>query len=879
MKRLLVLLTLVSAFSPLRGEAPATAPASSRERISLNADWRFTKGDTAWIVFDNETAQRWTLSTSAPLLGPMRTKPARPDGDLGSEINHVQPGFDDSAWRKLDLPHDWGIEGAFQLDLPGESGKLPWHGIGWYRKRFTAPASDAGRHVSLQVDGAMSFPVIWLNGHFVGGWAYGYTSFEVDLTPYLKPGDDNVLVVRLNNPADSSRWYPGGGIYRNVWLLKTDPIHVAQWGAVVTTPQVSAESAAVNVTALIENESAHATDVSVRTELFLANTEGRPIGPAVAASSPTSKRAPRGRQLSVSHELKVDAPRLWSIKQPQRYVAVTTVEHDGKLVDRYETPFGIRRAEFDAARGFLLNGEVVRIQGVNLHHDLGALGAAINSRAIERRLEILRSMGCNAIRTSHNPPAPEFLDACDRLGFVVIVEAFDSWAAGKKTEGYHRIFADWHEQDLRALIRRDRNHPSVILWSIGNEVIEQWGDAGIEGWKLARHLAGIAREEDRTRGITAGFNNGDAGANGYQTVLDVVGFNYQIRTYGPMRASFPNVPFVGSETASTQSSRGEYFFPFSDNKLDPIMLTNFQVSSYDYTTNQWCTTPEEEFRAADAALGYAGEFVWTGFDYLGEPAPYFDDPTQMINFTDPAVKAEKAKEFAELGRLRAPSRSAYFGIVDLAGLPKDRFYLYQARWRPDHPMAHILPHWTWPEREGEVTPIHVYTSGDEAELFLNGRSLGRKKRGPDAYRLRWDDVRYTPGEVKVIAYKNGQRWAEDVQRTARAPAKIALTPDRATLRADGKDLVYVTVDLTDAAGVLAPRADNLVRFSLQGPGEIVATDNGNPISFESFQAPQRKVFNGRAVVIVRSRAGQAGALVLRAESDGLAPADVAIAAQ
>jgi len=519
---------------------------------------------------------------------------------------------------------------------------------------------------------------------------------------------------------------------------------------------------------------------------------------------------------------------------------------------------------------------VVRLQGVCLHHDLGALGTAINPRAIERQLEILRSMGCNAIRTSHNPPAPELLEACDRLGFLVYDEAFDCWAKGKGRNDYHRFFADWHEADLRALVRRDRNHPSVVMWSIGNEVIEQWGDDGYESWKLAAHLAGIVREEDRTRPVSAAFNGGNMGFNGVQHTLDAIGYNYRVETYAAFRAANPAIPLYGSETASTLSSRGEYFFPVSDDKMDAAARANFQVSSYDLSSEGWATQVEAEWRAADAVPGYAGEFVWTGFDYLGEPTPYNSDATVLLNFSDPAARERLAKQLAELGRIAVPSRSSYFGIVDLAGLPKDRFYLYQSRWREDHPMAHLLPHWTWPEREGQVTPVHVYTSGDEAELFLNGRSLGRKKKGPAEYRLRWDDVRYAAGELKVVAYKNGQRWAEAAQRTAGAPAKIKLTADRETFRADGTDLVYITVDLTDAAGVLAPRASNLVRFSVRGPGEIVGTDNGNPISFESFQAPERKAFNGRAVVIVRARAGEAGRLVVRAESAGLAPADVAL---
>jgi len=414
------------------------------------------------------------------------------------------------------------------------------------------------------------------------------------------------------------------------------------------------------------------------------------------------------------------------------------------------------------------------------------------------------------------------------------------------------------------------------MWSIGNEVIEQWRDDGPLGWKLGAHLAGIAREEDRTRFITGAFNEGECGFNGHQNVLDAMGYNYRIERYAPFRETFPSIPLYGSETASTISSRGEYFFPVSDVKTDPVARSNFQVSSYDLFAAPWATTPEDEWRAGDAVTGYAGEFVWTGFDYLGEPTPYNDDATNLLNFSDPAEAAVMARQLAELGKISVPARSSYFGIVDLAGFPKDRYYLYQSRWRPERPMAHILPHWTWPERVGKVTPVHIYTSGDEAELFLNGRSLGRKAKRPGEFRLRWDEVKYEPGELRVVAYKNGKRWAEAGQKTAAAPAKLALSADRATLRADGTDLSFVTVSVRDGADVLVPRADNALRFTLEGPGDIVATDNGNPTSFEPFTAASRRTFNGLALVIVRTRAGEAGQLVLRAESDGLVPATLSL---
>lgn len=849
-----------------------------RERILFNSGWRFTHGDPMRMAphIDYEALRSWLLPSAAPLLGATSERLAPPVGNPGSDIQYVDPAYDDSAWRALHLPHDWGIEGPFRQDLPGGTGKLPWAGIGWYRKTFDLPPGETGHRLRLEIDGAMSHSMIWLNGQFVGGWPSGYTSFQLDLTPYAVPGGRNVLAIRLHNPTESSRWYPGSGLYRNVWLTRTGPVHVAPWGVFVTTPRVSADSAIISVQALIENETPAAVELTLHQDIYALDASGNPVGTPVASAKPFAFRIPSRRDFRATSEMVVGKPALWSIEHPHRYLVVTSLLHEGRVVDRLETPFGIRSIAMDSTRGFILNGEPVRLQGVCMHHDLGALGAAINLRAIERQLEILREMGCNAIRTSHNPPAPEVLDACDRLGFLVVDEAFDCWLKGKNHNDYHRLFRDWHEADLRALIRRDRNHPSVVMWSIGNEVIEQWRDDGPLGWKLGSHLAAIAREEDRTRLITGAFNEGDCGFNGHQNVLDAMGYNYRVERYAPFRETFPSIPLYGSETASTISSRGEYFFPLSDNKVDPVMRTNFQVSSYDLAAAPWATTPEEEWRAGDAVAGYAGEFVWTGFDYLGEPTPYNDDATNLLNFSDPAEAALMAKQLEELGKIEVPSRSSYFGIIDLAGFPKDRFYLYQSRWRPEHPMAHILPHWTWPDRAGEVTPVHVYTSGDEAELFLNGRSLGRKRKGAGEFRLRWDDVKYEAGELRVISYKNGQPWAEATQKTAGPAAAVALSADRATVSADGRDLVFVSADIRDAAGTLVPQADHTLRFSVEGPGEIVATDNGDPTSFESFRAPQRRAFNGRALVILRTRAGETGALTLRAEAEGLPPATCTI---
>jgi beta-galactosidase len=559
------------------------------------------------------------------------------------------------------------------------------------------------------------------------------------------------------------------------------------------------------------------------------------------------------------------------LRQPNLYAAVTTVEQGGKVIDSYETVFGIRTIKFDAQQGFLLNGERVKIQGVCDHHDLGPLGAALNTRALERQLEILREMGVNAIRTSHNPPAPELLDLADRMGLLVMDEAFDAWRRGKKKNDYHLLFDDWHEKDLRAQLRRDRNHPSVILWSIGNEIGEQ---RNAEGHKVAEELARIVREEDATRPVTAAANYTEAGYNGFQKTLDVFGYNYKPTEYGKFRAANPGTPLFASETASAVSSRGEYFFPVSDDKAQG--RADFQVSSYDLYAPPWATPPDWEFKGQDEFPFTAGEFVWTGFDYLGEPTPYGGDSKTMLNFTDPAEQQRASQELKERGSIRVPSRSSYFGIVDLDGFKKDRFYIYQARWRPDFPVAHILPHWNWPERKGQVTPVHVYTSGDEAELFLNGRSLGRKKKGQYEYRLRWDDVRYEPGELRVVAYKNGRRWADDVVKTTGPASRLVLKPDRARISDDGRDLSFVTVSVADKEGLTVPRSKNHVRFDVTGPGEIVAVDNGDATSHEPFRATEHSAYNGLCLVVVRAKPGQAGRIRLRAQSGGLAAAEVTI---
>ena len=860
-------------FLALAAFVPALAKADDtilRQRLSFDADWRFQKGDPGGVgdTLSYGKIKGALLAASAGFLASTPASPAAVPADLGRAVTYTQPGFDDAGWRRLDLPHDWGIEGPFKQEYPGETAKLPWWGVAWYRKHFDVPASDAGRQCYLDIDGAMSYAVVWCNGHFVGGWPYGYASWRVDLTPFLKPGEPNVLAIRLDNPPDSSRWYPGGGIYRHVWLEKTAPVHVAHWGSYVTTPQISDEKAAVTISTTVDNHSNADVDLVVHTDLFECGPDGHPAGSPVASgkAAHTTVKAD-GREVAYE-QATVPRPKRWDVSSPNLYAAVTTIEQDHKPVDRCETTFGIRTILFTPGNGFLLNGKRVQLQGVCDHHDLGALGSALNDRALQRQLEILQGMGCNAIRTSHNPPAPELLALCDRMGILVMDESFDMWEIAKKPNGYSALFDDWHDRDQRMLVRRDRNHPSVILWSVGNEIPEQDRP---QGPAIAAELAGDVRMEDYSRPTTLACNDTKGGYNGYQKAVDVFGYNYKPEEYGKFREANPTIPVFGSETASDVSSRGEYFYPVTGPGSSP--LWNFQVSSYDLRATRQV---DAEFKGLDQYPFAAGEFVWTGFDYLGEPSPYSRPATNVkdVRMTDPARQARVDQELKETGKVEVPSRSSYFGIVDLAGFPKDRYYLYQSRWRPDFPMAHLLPHWTWPERVGQVTPVYVYTSGDEAELFLNGQSLGRKKKEAFEYRLKWDDVTYAPGELKAVAYKGGKPWATDVEKTAGPAAKLALRADRSQLTADGKDLSFISVTTTDADGVPAPRAANAIRFKVDGPADVIATDNGDATSFEPFQAPEHRAYNGKCLAIVRTRPGAVGAITVRAESGGLPAASV-----
>jgi len=785
-------------------------------RSSFDNDWRFYKGD-------------------AP----------------GAE----QPSFDDSAWRQLNLPHDWAIEGPFDVQYNPHTGGLPVFGVAWYRKHFPVPVSDRGKYLSVEFDGAMANSRVYLNGHEIGGRPYGYSSFEVNLTPNLNFGGDNVIAVRLAPEENASRWYPGAGIYRNVWLVQTGPVHVAHWGTYLTTPQVTDSSATVSVRSEIRNENTAPARITVETAILDAS------GKQVTKQSANLTVAPAQTE-NTSQQLNVSNPRRWDVDHPYLYSAVTTVRSGRNVVDRYVTPFGIRTIEFTRDRGFLLNGRVMKIRGVCDHHDLGALGAAVNRRATERQLQIMKGMGVNAIRTSHNPPSPELLEYCDRLGLLVMDEAFDMWRIPKVKNGYSKYFDQWSERDLRDMIRRDRNHPSIIFWSIGNEIPEQ---ANANGWEIAKHLTDIAHQEDRTRPTTSAFNDwADAIKNHMADNVDVPGFNYQPMHYELIQKEHPTWVIFGSETESCVSSRGVYHLPLRAYEKDPSL----QVSSYDVVAPPWAYCPDVEFDAQNRLPTVLGEFVWTGFDYLGEPTPYGD-------------------------RASWPSRSSYFGVVDLAGFPKDRYYAYKSEWTSD-PTVHIFPHWNWAGHEGQAIPVMVYTNGDEVELFLNGKSLGRKKKGLDTvvipvgknvsekqqftskYRLEWR-VPYEPGVLRAVAYKSGTQFATDEVHTAGAPARVRLIPDRSTIASNGSDLSFITVRVEDKDGNLCPKADNLVHFKVDGVGTIEAVDNGNAASTEPFQADHRKAFSGMALLIVRSKAGQAGTIQVSAASEGLQSANTTIA--
>lgn len=895
-------LCLLTALS-LPGGAQSTA--GNRQRSSLNDGWRFMRytGEPDNLVYDDRpkvgnrndnvvadtratdtgraaasgnVLKNWILPTANDFISDPAKHHRRPEGNPGEDFPFVQPGFDDRSWKQVKLPHDWAADEPFykgaNAEVGGGMGRLPSQGVAWYRRKLTIPAGDRGKAIYLDIDGAMSYAMVWLNGKLIGGWPYGYNSFRLSLTPHLKYGGDNQLAIRIDNPNHSSRWYTGGGLYRNVWLIKTAPVHVAQWGTFVQTKDVSAASAGIDLSVALENTTTASQRVSVVTDIYRLTGGGQRAGTPVGRVPQAVLTVQAGQKATVNNHFVLKNPVRWQplpSQKPALYAAITRLLINGKLTDEYETRFGIRSLQFDGEKGVLVNGKPLRIQGVNQHHDLGALGAAFNVRAAERQLEILREMGCNAIRLAHNPPAPELLDLTDRMGFLVIDEIFDCWERGKTPLDFHLIFSDWYEADLRSFIRRDRNHPSVIAWSFGNEVGEQY--TAEAGGVLAKKLHDIVKEEDFTRPATASMNYAKPDMP-FPKEMDIITLNYQgegirdapayahlkgIKTsplYPAFHQAFPGKLIVSSETASALSSRGTYLFPVTDGNSAPVSDSTGGdpvkqgVSAYELYTAAFGSSADKVFASQDRHPYVAGEFVWSGWDYLGEPTPYYT------------------------------ARSSYSGIVDLAGFKKDRYYLYQSRWRPDVPIVHLLPHWNWPDRVGRLTPVHVFTSGDEAELFLNGRSLGKKKKGAFEYRLRWDDVKYEPGELKVIAYRNGKRWAEETVKTTGNAAQLILDADRKTVSADGSDLLFITVRVADKNGGTVPDAANPIRFGIEGAGEIAATDNGDPADLVSFASRERAAYNGLCLVIVRAKTGVAGAIKLKASSDGLNEASLELQA-
>lgn len=809
MKRFLILL-MVSVFI-------FTTTARGRHVLPLDSDWKFKLGDMQ-----------------------------------GAE----QISFDDSGWRKLELPHDWSVEpesGGFRQEAPtGGSGGYVTAGIGWYRKHFTLPDSARGRRVWVELDGVYENSSVWVNGKFLGKHPFGYISFHYNLTPHLVNGD-NILVVRVDNSNQpNSRWYSGSGIYRHVRLVITEPIHVGHWGVYVTTPEVSEESATVVVRTLVENNSSASAEEGIIRSVLLD-----PQGKEVARTETKYNAIEPNQSAEVEQQMKVAKPSLWSVETPVLYTLQTVLLYKNESVDEVFTPIGIRKIEYDVDRGLLLNDNRVKMKGVCLHHDGGCVGAAVPIGVWQRRLRILKDMGCNAIRTAHNPPAPEFLDLCDCMGFLVMDEAFDEWRIGKTTHGYNKYFDEWSQRDLVAMLHRDRNHPSVVMWSVGNEVREQ---PRIGGHEVLRKLIEICHREDPTRLVTQGCDNiaADSGSTTpeFLELLDIVGYNYVDRWherrelyYSLDRQAHPSWKFVGTESVSVYGVRGGY----SLGKDPNVVRAN-------YTTGM---IRAEQLWKFVAMHDYCiGDFMWTGIDYLGES--------------------------------RWPSKNASSGVLDLCGFPKDSYYFYKSQWTTE-PMIHLFPHWNWPGREGQVIPVLCYSNCDAIELFLNGKSFGEKRlefprpgnsgswaryerppvNGTTAdLHLSWD-VPYEPGVLKAIGRKSGKEVCTVEVRTAGAPAAIRLSVDRDSIVADAQDVAHIKVEIIDSAGVVVPTTDNLVHFTIEGQGHLIGVDNGNPSDRDSFKASQRRAFNGLCLAIVQS-ANKPGKIHFVAQADDLKESSVEI---
>ncbi len=769
----------------------------------------------------------------------------------GKHDQAYRTDFNDRSWQKVTVPHDWAIYGPFDKEIDkqvvaieqnnekkasektGRTGALPYIGEAWYRNEFSLPNYKKGQKVLIVFEGAMSEPKVFLNGQKVGEWAYGYSYFYFDVTDQIQEGKKNTLAVQLSNQGQSSRWYPGAGLYRKVQVIVKNPESIEQWGTFVTTPFISQDMAKVNLKTRVSGS-------NLRMVTQVLDAKGNTV-----ATDSTGKLFGQEFEQNIA----VSNPQLWSPETPYLYTAVTRLYAGNVLKDEVSTRFGIREISYKPNVGFSLNGKVRKFKGVCLHHDLGPLGAAVNKAALRRQLRILKDMGCDAIRSSHNMPSMEQLELADEMGFMFLAESFDEWAKPKVKNGYNRFFEEYAEKDIVNLVRASRNHPSIVMWSSGNEVPDQWG---AEGVKRAKWLQEIFHREDPTRPVTVGMDQVKATmASGFGALLDIPGLNYRVHLYEEAYKTFPQGFILGSETASTVSSRGIYKFPVE--KAVEKQYPDFQSSSYDLEYCSWSNLPDDDFVLQDDKPWVIGEFVWTGFDYLGEPTPYDD---------------------------KWPSRSSYFGINDLAGLPKDRFYLYRSRWNKEQETLHILPHWNWEGREGQTTPVFVYTNYDSAELFVNGKSMGVQKKHAatpqNRYRLMWTDVKYEPGTVKVVAFgKDGKPVAEREVKTAGKPHRIVLQPDRTQISADGKDISFVTVSVVDKDGNLCPTSTNQLDFSVKGKGTYRAAANGDPTSLEQFHLPTMKLFSGKLVVLVQSTE-EAGNLELTVKGKGLQTGKVSL---
>jgi beta-galactosidase len=774
---------------------PLDAPLyNGRRGKELNAGWRFKRGDA-------------------------------PGAD--------KVAFDDSTWRSLDVPHDWSIELPFNsASKAGANGGYLDGGVGWYRKTFTLDAASSGKSILIEFDGVYMNSEVFINGVSLGKRPYGYSSFEYDLTPHVKlDGTSNVLAVKVDNVQPNSRWYTGSGIYRNVWLTTLAPVHVASSGVYVTTPDVSAASARIAVTTDVENSSPSAASVTLATTITDA------LGVRVATHDSAATDVAAGAKASVEQSLTVAAPSLWSPKTPYLYQLLVEVKIDGAVVDRYSTSLGLRSVAFSPTSGFSLNGENMKLRGVNMHHDLGALGAAVNYRAIERQVELLESMGVNAIRTSHNPPAPELLEIADRLGVMILEEAFDTWQQPKTANDYSVHFDTWAQRDLQDMVRRDRNHPSIVLWSIGNEV-------GASTTSTAKNLKKWVLDIDDTRAVTWASNKmggphvNEGDDRNVADLLDVQGYNYAdyAGNYDDDHAAHPTWTLLGTETTAALRSRGIYHTPAGTmTKATSSSRADKQCSSYDNEATNFGDSAEVAYARDVTRPFVAGSFIWAGFDYLGEPTPY-----------------------------GWPAKSSYFGVIDTAGFPKDVFYFYKSRWTTA-PMVHLLPHWNW--TSGTTVTVYAYHNCESVELFLNDASQGVAPFVGSALHSEWS-IDWVAGTLRADCMNGGRVVATDTVKTAGAPAKIALSADRNRISADGKDLVFITADVQDADGVIVPNAENAISFSVTGPAQLVGVDNGNPIDTSGYKETSRKAFSGKALAIFRSTT-ESGSAVIAASSTGL----------